>query len=260
MFSRFEKDIRFVEFNSPDIIEGDLRGRFFLKDLKKLFENSIGHIYTNYISHEVDTNQSIDFNFRIYNKIVEVIYPEVELGKNTFIRGRVESDEKNFRLTFKSPKIKFLDNFANNIELQVDNSNPLFNTYVEIDSLNTKYYDVSKFNLINVTVNDTLFMRSEFNGGKRNNDVYNLSFYHTINEENESVVGFKKSDVTIKNNKWQINENQDKFHKISFDKKLTKFKVDKFRVNHNNEEIKLSGFIKDSTQKDIKLNFTNVDL
>ena len=258
--SRFEKDIRFVEFNSPDIIEGDLRGRFFLKDLKKLFENSIGHIYTNYISHEVDTNQSIDFNFRIYNKIVEVIYPEVELGKNTFIRGRVESDEKNFRLTFKSPKIKFLDNFANNIELQVDNSNPLFNTYVEIDSLNTKYYDVSKFNLINVTVNDTLFMRSEFNGGKRNNDVYNLSFYHTINEENESVVGFKKSDVTIKNNKWQINENQDKFHKISFDKKLTKFKVDKFRVNHNNEEIKLSGFIKDSTQKDIKLNFTNVDL
>ena len=258
--SHFEKDMRFVEFSSPDIIQGAFKGRFFMKDLKKLFENSIGHIYTNYIPHEVDSNQSIDFNFRIYNKIVEVIYPEIELAKNTFIRGRVESDEKNFKLTFKSPKIKFLDNFANNIELQVDNSNPLFNTYIEIDSLNTKYYDVSKFNLINVTVNDTLFMRSEFSGGKRNNDVFNLSFYHTINDENESVVGFKQSDVTIKNNKWYINENQDKFHKISFDKKLTKFKVDKFRVNHNNEEIKLSGFVKDSTQKDIKLNFTNVDL
>jgi hypothetical protein len=258
--SRFDKDIRFVEFNSPDIIQGELKGHFFLKDLKKLFENSIGHIYTNYIPHEVDTNQSIDFNFRIYNKIVEVVYPEVELGKNTYIRGRVESDERKFKLTFKSPKIKFLDNFANNIELQVDNSNPLFNTYVEIDSLSTSYYDVSKFSLINVTVNDTLFMRSEFNGGKRNNDAYNLSFYHTINKENESVIGFKKSDFTIKNNKWQINEEQDKFHKISFDKNLTKFRLDKFRVNHGNEEIKLSGFIRDSTQKDIKLNFTNVDL
>ncbi|WP_345272436.1 translocation/assembly module TamB domain-containing protein [Flaviramulus aquimarinus] len=258
--SRFEKDIRFIEFNSPDIIEGNLKGRFLFKDLKKLFENSIGHIYTNYKPHKVDTNQSIDFNFKIYNKIVEVVYPEVEVGANTFIRGRVESEEEKFKLTFKSPKIKLLDYFANNIELQVDNSNPVFNTYVEIDSLNTKYYNVSKFNLINVTVNDTLFMRSEFKGGKQNNDIYNLSFYHTINTENESVIGFKQSDVTIKDSKWNINEHQDKFHKISFDKKLTNFNIDKFRVNHNNEEIKLSGFVKDSTQKDIKLNFTNVDL
>jgi len=166
--SRFEDNVRSVTCNSPDIIQGELKGRFFMKDLKKLFENSIGHIYTNYIPHDVDTNQSIDFNFRIYNKIVEVFYPEMELAKNTYVRGRVESDEERFKLTFKSPKIKYLENFANNIELQVDNSNPLFNTYIEIDSLDTKFYDVSKFNLINVTVNDTLFMRSEFTGGKRN--------------------------------------------------------------------------------------------
>ena len=258
--SRFEDNVRSVTCNSPDIIQGELKGRFFMKDLKKLFENSIGHIYTNYIPHDVDTNQSIDFNFRIYNKIVEVFYPEMELAKNTYVRGRVESDEERFKLTFKSPKIKYLENFANNIELQVDNSNPLFNTYIEIDSLDTKFYDVSKFNLINVTVNDTLFMRSEFTGGKRNTDAFNLSFYHTINQENESVIGFKQSDFTIKNNKWRVNENQDKFHKIAFNKKLTKFDIDKFRINHNQEEIKLSGFVRDSTQKDIRLNFENVDL
>ncbi len=258
--SRFNEDLRFIEINSPDIIEGDLKGRFRFKDLKKLFENSLGHIYTNYVPHNVETNQSIDFNFKIYNKIIEVIYPEIQLGKNTFIRGRVESDETKFRLTFRSPEIKVADNFANNIEIQVDNSNPLFNTYVEIDSLNTKYYNVSKFNLINVTVNDTLFMRSEFKGGKRNNDVFNLSFYHTINPDNESVIGFKKSDVTLKDNKWHINEDKDRLNKISFNKALNSFKIDGFKVNHKNEEIKLSGFVKDSTQKDLKLNFKNVDL
>lgn len=258
--SRFEDDLRFISINSPDIIEGDLKGRFRFRDLKKLFENSLGLIYTNYNAHDVKAGQSIDFNFKIYNKIVEVIYPEIKLGKNTFIRGRVESDEEKFRLTFKSPEIKLANNFANNIELQVDNSNPLFNTYLELDSLNTKYYNVSKFNLINVTVNDTLFMRSEFKGGKRNNDSYNLSFYHTINEENESVIGFKKSDVTIKANKWFINEDKNRFNKISFDKSLASFKIDGFRINHKNEEINLSGFIKDSTQKDLKLNFRNVDL
>ncbi|MFD1162372.1 translocation/assembly module TamB domain-containing protein [Hwangdonia seohaensis] len=258
--SRFDNGTRFIEINSPDIIEGSLEGQFVFKDIKKLFENSIGHIYTNYIPHKVAANQNINFNFKIYNKIVEVFYPEIQLGKNTFVRGRVESEEEAFNLTFKSPKIKLMDHFANNIELQVDNNNPLFNTYVEVDSINTEYYNVSKFNLINVTVNDTLFMRSEFKGGKRNNDIFNLSFYHTINEENESVIGFKKSDVTIKNNKWFINEDTDRFNKISFNKKLTTFNIDQLKINHNNEEIKLSGFLKDSTQKDLKLNFKNVDL
>ncbi|WP_341215439.1 translocation/assembly module TamB domain-containing protein [uncultured Wocania sp.] len=258
--SRFDNNIRFIEINSPDIIEGSLEGKFVFKDIGKLFENSLGYIYTNYIPHKVRGNQSINFNFKIFNKIVEVFYPEIQLGKNTFVRGRVESDEKEFKLTFKSPKIRFLDYFANDIELQVDNNNPLFNTYVEVDSINTKYYNASKFNLINVTVNDTLFMRSEFKGGKRNNDIYNLSFYHTINEENESVIGFKKSDVTIKDSKWFINEEQDRFNKISFDKQLSTFNIDKLKINHKSEEIRLSGFFKDSTQKDLKLNFKNVDL
>lgn len=258
--SRFEGTKRFIDINSPDIIEGSVNGRFVFKDLIKLAENSLGHIYTNYNPHEVKSDQAIDFNFKVYNKIIEVIYPEITLGKNTFIRGRLESDEKKFRLTFKSPKIKLKDNFANNIELQVDNGNPLFNTFLEIDSLNTKLYDVSKFSLINVTVNDTLFMRSEFNGGKRNQDSYNLSFYHTINTEKQSVIGFKKSDFTVKNNTWLINENQDKFNKISFNKTLTDFNFNKLKINHFNEVVKLSGFIKDSTEKDLKLDFTNVDL
>ncbi len=258
--SRFEDNIRFMEINSPDIIEGAMSGQFVFKDIAKLFENSIGSIYTNYIPVKVKQNQSINFNFKIYNKIIEVFYPEIKLGKNTFIRGQVESNEKGFKLTFKSPELKYLDYFASNIELQVDNDNPLFNTYIEVDSIKTKYYDVSKFNLINVTLKDTLFMRSEFKGGKKNKDVFNLSFYHTIDADNKSVIGFKTSDVTIKDNVWFINEDKDKFNKVSFNKDLTDFNIDKFRINHNNEEIKLSGFLKDSTQKDVKLNFKNVDL
>ena len=258
--SRFEHQIRFMEINSPDIIEGAMSGQFVFKDIAKLFENSIGSIYTNYIPTKVKQNQSINFNFKIYNKIIEVFYPEIKLGKNTFIRGQVESNEKGFKLTFKSPEFKYLDYFASNIELQVDNDNPLFNTYIEVDSIYTKYYSVSKFNLINVTLKDTLFMRSEFKGGKKNKDIFNLSFYHTIDAENKSVVGFKTSDVTIRDNVWFINENKDNFNKISFNKSFTDFNIDKFRINHNNEEIKLSGFLKDSTQKDIKLNFKDVNL
>jgi len=258
--SRFENEVHFVEINSPDIIQGNLNGNFVFKDLPKLLLNSVGHMYTNFTPSKVASNQYVDFNFRIYNKIIEVFYPEIELGKNTYIRGRVETDEEKFRVTFKSPEIKVYNYFANNIELQVDNSNPLFNTYLEVDSINTKYYNVSKLNLINVTLRDTLFMRAEFKGGKQNNDSYNLSFYHTINEQKQSVVGFKRSDITIKDTKWSINEKQDRFNKFTFNNSFTYFDIDKLFINHENQELSLSGFIRDSTEKDLKLNFKNVDL
>lgn len=258
--SRFLESTRYIDIDSPDIIEGGISGEFKIKDIVKLLENSIGNIYTNYQPHVVKDNQRIDFNFKIYNKIIEVIYPEIELAKNTFIRGSVHSKADKFQLTFKSPKIKYLENFAKDIELVVDNSNPLFNTYVEVDSINTKVYDVSKFSLINVTVNDTLFMRSEFTGGKRNNDKFNLSFYHTINKENNSVLGFNPSDFTIKNYKWLINEKDDRFNKLSFSKDLSSLTIDKFHINHGKEEVSLSGFIKDSTEKNLKLKFKDVRL
>ncbi len=258
--SEFKEGIRYVAINSPDIIQGGVSGNFKVRDIGKLFQNAVGNIYTNYKPHKVANHQTLDFDFRIYNKIIEVFYPDIEIGRNTFVRGSIESEAQKFKLTFKSPQIRLLNNFAKNIDLQVDNSNPLFNTYVEVDSINTKYYNASKFSLINVTVNDTLFMRSEFTGGKRNNDKFNLSFYHTIDEKNNSVVGFKTSDVTIKDYKWNINENGDRFNKIAFTKDLSTFEIDKFRINHGQEEIRLSGFLKDSTEKDLKLNFKNVQL
>ncbi|WP_417213370.1 translocation/assembly module TamB domain-containing protein [Bizionia sp.] len=258
--STFQEEVHYINVNSPDIITGQLSGVFLFEDIGKLFENAVGSIYANYKPHKVVENQYIDFNFNIYNKIVEVFVPDIELGSNTYIRGHVESQEDEFKLTFKSPKIKLFDYFADQISLQVDNKNPLFNTYVEVDSINTNFYNISKFNLINVTLKDTLFIRSEFNGGKNNNDIYNLSFYHTINKENKSVVGFSKSDITFKGNKWILNENRNRNNRLVFDNNFKNVKIDSFLMSHNSEQIKLFGELRDSTYKDIKLNFKDVDL
>ncbi len=258
--SSFEGKERFITINSPDIIEGSMNGVFKFKDVGKLFENSIQSIYTSEAPNLITSDQYINFNFKIYNKIVEVFYSDLKLGKNTFIKGLVETDEKEFKLTFKSPKIELLNYFANDIEIQVDNKNPLFNTYIEIDSLNTKFYDISKFNLINVTLNDTLYMRSEFKGGENNTDDYNLSFYHTLNEKNNSVVGFKKSEVIFKKSVWEINRAGDKYNKIEFDGGFQNINIEQLVMSHQNEQIKLEGVIRDSTYKDLKLNFKDVDL
>lgn len=258
--SQFNGDKRTITINSPDIVEGQLSGNFRFRDIGKLVENSVGSIYTNYVPNKIETDQYLEFDFRIYNKIVEVFYHELELGPNTRIKGRMETDEKQFNLSFNSPQIKLFDYFANDISVLIDNSNPLFNTYIEMDSLSTKYYDVSKFSLINVTQRDTLFIKSEFTGGKRNADNFDLSLYYTIDDNNKSVIGFRKSNVTFKGNTWAINEDRNKRNKVAFDRDFKNFDISQLVMSHLNEQIELSGVLRDSTYKDLNLNFTEVDL
>ena len=99
----------------------------------------------------------------------------------------------------------------------------MFNSYIEVDSLATPFYNASKFSLINVTLNDTLYVKSEFNGGKNSSDKFDLNLYHTIDENKQSVIGFKKSDITFKNYQWYINELETKGNTVVFDKGFNNF-------------------------------------
>jgi len=258
--SSFTGDVRTIEVKSPDVISGQMKGRFKLSELQALFQNSIGSIYTNYEPNVITNNQYMEFDFDIYNKIVEVFYPDLTLSPNTFLRGRVESDESEFKLNFRSPRIDLFNNMFQEVNLQVDNTNPIYNTYFEADSVATGTYNFSEFSFINVTQRDTLFIRSEFKGGKFDRDVFNLNLFHTINKENQSVVGIQRSDLTFKNNTWYINQDRNKNNKFVFENSFRDITIDSLVMNHGNEEIRLSGAVRDSTYKNLQMEFSNVDL
>ena len=251
---------RTIRVNSPEIVQGNLKGKFAIKELPNLLRNALGDIYTKYKPYRVEEDQYFNFNFKIYNKIVEIFSPELKLGSNTFMRGRVESNPKNFNLTFRSPNIRLEDFFAKKIEVQLINDNPLFNSYVEVDSLATPYYSASNFSLINVTLNDTLYVKSEFNGGKNSKDAFDLNLYYTIDENNKSVVGLKKSNANFKNTPWLLNGAQDKQNKIVFDRSFEEIIIDNINMTYASEDILLNGVVLGNQNKDINLDFTNVDL
>lgn len=260
ILSAFAGDERTIAINSPDIINGKIAGKFNIKDILKLVENSVGSIYTNYVPNTVEEGQYLNFKFNIYSKIAAVLFKDLTLAKKTFIEGRVETDEKGFKLRFNSPEIKLNNYFATNVNIDIDNSNPLFNTFVEIDSVNAGIYKASQFSLINVTRRDTLLIKSEFKGGKNNRDDYNLNMFYTIDKDNKSVVGFRKSDIRFKNYQWLVNSEKDSLNKIRFDRDFKSFDIYPINISQGNESILLSGVIDNSLNKDIKLDFKDVEL
>ncbi len=258
--SEFRDGERILKINSPDIITGTVEGVFKVKELGNLVSNSIGSIYTNYSPYEISPGQYVDFNLEIYNKIVEVFFPEVEFGPNTLIRGKMDADDGDFKLTFKSPHIDAFGNVFDSINVNIDNKNPLFNTFVEVGQINSNFYDVSDFNLINTKIQDTLFFRTEFKGGNEFNDEYSLNFYHTFNKEQRSVIGLKRSQLGFKGNEWVINENNDRQNKVTFNRTLDTIQIDQLVMNYREEQIRLEGMLIDTTYKDIDLEFSQVNL
>ncbi|MCL9804335.1 translocation/assembly module TamB [Flavobacterium amniphilum] len=252
--------VRTITINSPDIIEGKVEGKFQFKQLPDLIENSLGSLYANYSPNKVSKGQFVKFDFNVYSKLIEVFYPEISLGENTYMKGEIDSNDGMFKFNFKSPSITAYGNKFDNINIDLDNKNPLYNAYIEMDSIKTKYYKVANLSLINVTANDTLFFRTEFKGGKKGKDYYNLNLYHTINEDNNSVVGIKKSEVNFKDYLWFLNEKEEDDNKIVFNKKLTDFSIEKISMTHGDQVMQLMGKLKDSTYKDVQLSFKDVEL
>jgi len=114
--------------------------------------------------------------------------------------------------------------------------------------------------LINVTSKDTLFFRTEFKGGSKGNDYFNLDLYHTINKDNKNVIGFSKSEIKLKNSLWFLNELNKPNNRLIFDKKLTEFKLDDFILTNKEQEVKLDGEFKGDYYKDFNVEFKNFDI
>jgi hypothetical protein len=259
--STFDKAAtRTIQVNSPEIVNGSLRGKFRMNELPNLMRNSLGDIYTKFNPFEIVENQFLNFNLKIHNKIAELLHPKLKIGPNTSVKGRVESDPKNFKLTFKSPSVQMDDLYAEKIKVQLINDSPLFNSYVEVDSIATPYYNASEFSLINLTLNDTLYMKSEFKGGEGATDAFDLNLYYTIDENNKSVLGVKRSSARFKDTPWLINAAQNTKNKITFDRDFKEVTVDNLNMSYGQEEMLLNALIQGSENKKINLDFKDVHL
>lgn len=253
-------NVRTIAFASSDMVNGQVIGKYKVKEIKKIIENAVGSLYANYSPHKLQNNQYLDFDITIHSKIIELFFPEIHIAENTFVKGKINATEGLFKFDFKSPLIDAYGTKFNTISIDINNKNPLYNTYIKLDSVSSDTYKISDFNLINLTMNDTLFLRSEFKGGPKAEDRFNINLFHTIDKNKNSIIGFKKSDITFKKSQWYINENDSEDNAIVFDKKFQNFEFNKLTLSHNNQFIDFSGIMKDSTYKDLSLNFKDVDI
>ena len=258
--SSLKNNVKRIEVSSKDIANGYLSGNFSFSELLPVAQNALGSIYTNYTPYIVEPNQYLDFNFTIYNQIVTVFFPDISIDDNTKVKGRVKANQNQLKLTISSPKIDVYGNEIKDILLRTDNQNPLYNSHLTASEINTKYYNVSKLNLLSLNQNDTLYFKSVFAGGKKKNEDFNLDFFYTFNMEGKSVVGLEKSSFKFKENVWDINPDELNANKVTFDLKSNDFKFSQFKLVSREQKVAFSGSLKGESEKKLFVDFTKVKL
>jgi hypothetical protein len=258
--SLIEGSKRQITVSSDDILSGEITGDYNLTQIPALFQNAFGSLYANYRPIDVEPYQYVDFEFDIYNKIISAFFQDYSIAPGTHLEGSVQARNSKLKFSLRSPEFKFYKNKLTDLDLEIDTENPLHNTTLNIDSIETRYYLATDFNMINNTANDTLFIRTEFDGGSQKEDHFDLSFFHTIDPNNNSVVGVRKSSLTFKDSKWFLNKDNSKNQTAVFDNRLRNFTFDSLTMSHNDEHIGFSGKMRDTTSKDFRLDFDQVDL
>ena len=260
IFSKVDENTRQIRIDSEDIIKGELIGDFKFEEMLSLAQNALGSIYSNYTPYEVSLDQFLNFDFVIYNQIVDLLFPEISVAPNTKINGSIKANKNQLKLKVTSPKITAYGTTIDSLFLDTDNKRDLYDSSLRAASIKTPHYTLSKLLLFNKTVNDTLFFKSIFKGGASEKEKFNLDFYYTINKNKKSVVGVEKSTFNYMENIWDLNPENNTNNKLTFDLKSNEYVFSPFTLKSKEQEINFEGILRDSTYKEIDVDFTNVYL
>jgi hypothetical protein len=258
--SSLKDSIKTIEVQSKDIANGYVKGFFTFSELLPVAQNALGSMYTNFSPYEVAPNQFLDFNFTLYNQIVNVFFPSIYIDNKTKIKGKITSNTNQLKLTLSSPKIIAYNNTIENLLLDTNNKRDLYDTSIRASNVENPYYKVSKLLLYSKKVNDTLYFKSIFKGKKNKKQNFNLDFFYTFNTEGKSVVGFEESSFNFKENVWKIKPDKTNKNKVTFNLHKNEFDFSRFKFVSNEQEVEFTGSLKGDEEKVLLADFTKLNL
>ena len=244
---------RIINISSDDIVSGILIGEYDFTNLKSSILNNFGSQYSNYRLLKPFKSQNISFNLNFKPKLLKLINNNLTIDENTFLSGKFESNG-NYEIKLESSFVNFKDIYATNLNVDFNNKSG----FIELEEINSKLISGKDFKLFTEFIDDSLKVKSSYKSSK--DDLNKISFSHTIDSKNKSVISFNEMELTINNQKWFIDKSIETVVPVfSFfrDKKDFSLINANFVSGKQNLNMNIS---EDSKNSNYFLNFKNVRL
>jgi hypothetical protein len=250
---------RAIKTINSDIMEINVEGEFQLSKLNSLFSNAIAEAFSFVPLKKIDNAQDLVYDISVQTAHLNAVFPDLVIDKKAVFRGVLSTQDNVSKMTLNIPKIAFKGINTEDLAIQLDNQNPLFNTYVSVGKLESDSYEISEFNTLGVKIGDTLNFITEFYGRKSKEGVFKLNYALLMDEEKSKIL-LKPSTIKLDRNVWTVNPLDDQKHLISYDLVDKRIDLNFFEVQSANERIEISGNYQSSENFGLSLRIDKVSL
>jgi len=219
-----------------DYIGAVFKGYFVFSDLGRSFKSLLMNYLPN-LNFVTDTSQNLarqefDFDIKFDNASPLLSYFVTGLGTsgNTLIKGRVNSIMNIAEVNVVSSKISFKKYSLENLNMDMKADGNKINMTLNADTM--KMSDSAyllNFGIASHVLSDSINTSLVWDNKKvKTHNAANLNFYYYFIAKNQSVVGFKPSEIVINDSAWNfsqkgnisIDSNRITFNDVMFYRKL----------------------------------------
>ncbi|NPA43386.1 MAG: hypothetical protein GXO27_05120 [Chlorobi bacterium] len=232
---------KYIEINSDKAVNGYLKGRFRIDRLGDMYREMLGTVFTGLKPSREFADQYVRFKFMFDSDLLEILDPRVEYTRKTELKGRISGKDRYVHTDLKSEELRYAGIDFYRTRLSIDNRNPIYNLYLAADSVRFPGYTFQMVRAINVTMQDTVYLKLKSNGGPGMRDMYDISAKYTLDSLRNMDFRFGRSEMHIKHKTWLIDPSRhaDRIRYFSANDSLA---VEDFVLFHADESFRAHGY------------------
>lgn len=294
----FANGNRVIDVDMPEVVKGEISGKFNLGDLAKMMQNGFDRVLAGNVVKKYYRGQSFTLDFDVSQKLINYFEPNLLIPQGAKISGsytgntndlvlaadiaslkymmtkKEEISEADQLLAKSNPEYKIQSGrtvkdsaMVDNISLKINTANPEEHLFVRVDRVEYNK-NVLKDILINGKNNDnrSLYLTANFKVGtlteEKNDDLksYAVSLHQSIDENRDFVVRFAPTELKLNNFLWAVDTSPQLNHSITYRKKTGDFLVKNLRLYSDESEIFVNGQFKNAKDFNVDADVKNMEI
>jgi len=253
------EDHRTIRTINSDVLDVKMEGAFYLSELPLLFSNAIAEAYPFFPKQTARAFQELVFDMSVQTEHLNSVFPFLSADQNAIFRGVLSNKQNVSKMTLKIPSLKYRGVAAQEIEFQLDNQNPFFNTFLSTAHVQIGGYEISEFNTLGIKSGDRLDFRTVFHGGDDRQDVYQLNYSVWV-ENLISKILLKSSTAKVREEVWTFNPQSEEKQFLTFDTNSNKVVLNHLEMQSSEGKIQATGNYTSLDDFSLQLNMDRIAL